>query len=96
MSTNTEDNKKQALDEKELDSVSGGFFQYGLEKKEEQKKDYTEISVTPSDRRAAALLTGNCPKCHGKLDDYVNHHNSMSPHSGTCHKCKVKWKLTLK
>ena len=95
MSTNKEDNKEALLNDKELDSVSGGFFPYGLAVKEEKEKTYTEKHVHPSDRAAIAVKSGRCPQCRSKLDHFKSTNTSICESSGTCHACEVKWVFTL-
>lgn len=95
MSTNKEDNKEALLNDKELDSASGGFFQYGLVQKEEKEKTYQEKHVHPSDRQAISVKSGYCPQCFEKLDHFKSTNTSICESSGTCHNCEIKWVFTL-
>lgn len=95
MSTNKEDNKEALLNDKELDSASGGFFPYGLAVKEEKEKTYKEIHVHPSDRQAISVKSGYCPQCREKLDHFKSTNSSICESSGTCHYCEIKWVFTL-
>ena len=96
MSTNTKDKKKELMDDKELDSVSGGAVPHIVDLTSQFSLQYREIHVTIHERESEAILKGKCPNCPTtSLDGRQMVNNTKQYNYGVCKKCRTKWTVLL-
>ncbi len=96
MSTNTEDKKKELMDDKELDSVSGGAVPYIVDLTSQYSRQYRDIVVTIYERESDLILNGRCPNCPtSSLVGRQMVNNTKRLNYGVCEKCRTRWTVLL-